>query len=556
MFYILCLLSYSFLAVPVIDIEDKYLICDNQAIEIDAGNEGALYEWKDLSDNSIMGTSRVIEVKQAGSYRLSVKMGSESAFKNFYVVESFTPVINIDSKTYSICVGSTITFDAGNEGASFLWVNNNSGDTISQTQFATISFKGIYTVVATTPCGTSLKSLAVEEIGYPDLKQVPSVGYLCEGGTSTIDAKNFDSKAAWVSTITGDTIATTKSATFTEIGDYKLILYNQCDTVSKIVQIVPRGFPILTLEAEKYICDNGTVLLDAGNEGAEYEWVNVQTKAVISNAQIVEVDKVGKYSLKTIDPCGVVFDTVEVFKSQVPVLDLEDQYVICGDAAETISVNLFGVEYEWKNNDEVISTEETFTPNLPGEYMLAVTNGCGSDTKSFTVIESFVPENFIEDEFNVVSLDGSYTLDAGNEGADFVWIEVSTGNVLSENQILEVKKSGEYILKVTTLCGGFNKLFTINLITGLESENNIQNHYTIFPNPASQFLRIKFPKDKREQTTISLSDLSGKILFEITNKEVVEKTDFITVDLPTVPQGVYILKIEGKEAFLTKLVVN
>lgn len=556
MFYILCLLSFSFLAAPVIDIEDKYLICDNNSIVIDAGNEGALYEWRDLADNAIMGTSRTLEVKQAGSYRLTVTMGSESAFKNFYVVESFTPVINIDSKTYAICVGSTITFDAGNEGASFLWVNNNSGDTISQTQFATISFKGIYTVVATTPCGTSLKSVVVEEIGYPDLKQVPSIGYLCEGGTSTIDAKNFDSKAAWVSTISGDTIATTKSATFTKIGDYQLILYNQCDTVSKIVQIVPRKFPILTLEAEKYICDNGTVMLDAGNEGAEYEWVNVQTKAVISNAQIVEVDKVGKYSLKTIDPCGVVFDTVEVFKSQVPVLDLKDQYVICGDAAETIFPNLFGMDYEWKNNDEVISTEESFTPNSPGDYTLTVTNGCGSDNESFTVIKSFVPENLIKDEFNVVSLNGSHTLDAGNEGANFVWIEVSTGTILSENQTLEVKKSGEYILNVTTLCGGFDKLFNINLITGLGNENKIQNHYTIFPNPASQFLNIKFHKDKREQTTISLSDLSGKILFKVINNEVVEKTNFISFDLAKVPQGVYILKIEGKEAFRTKLVVN
>src|SRR5690606_4887848 len=113
---------------------------------------------------------------------------------------------------------------------------------------------------------------------------------------------------AWVELATGDTLATTKRMTFGNLGDYELILYNQCDTVSKIVTIAPREVPMLELGDERFICGNETLELDAGNAGASYEWVNVETKAVISNSQKLVVDKSGLFTVKVIDACGVVSD--------------------------------------------------------------------------------------------------------------------------------------------------------------------------------------------------------------------------------------------------------
>ena len=546
------------IAAPQIDLEDQYFICDGQSFILDGGNAvaGVTYEWKDLSDNTTIATSRKFEVKQPGVYRLTVTIGSESAAKDFIVDESFTPSIEIDSKPYLLCMGNTLTFDAGNEGATFLWINDNSGDTISRNQTATIAYKGKYTIIATTPCGMSMKKIVVDEIAYPDLNIVPSVGYLCEGGSSTVDAKNYDSKAVWIDTITGDTLAQTKSITLEATGGYKLILYNQCDTVSKIVSIVPREFPVINLEDEMYICNAEPIFLDAGNEGAEYEWINVETKAVVSNAQILEVNKVGKYSIKVIDPCGVAFDTVAVSKAEAPTLYLNSQYSICGEHAEEISPNLPGVDYEWKENNTTISTASTFTPPNPGNYSLTATNGCGSDSKNFTVVEGFIPEILIPDELTVHVLGGSYILDAGNEGAEFAWIEVATGEILSDSQTLEVTKSGEYILSVHTICGGYDKPFSINLITGVNDKDEAQNAYKVYPNPGSQAIQIKFLSDNREKASIFLSSLTGNIVLEPIELDLSTSREPISIDVSEIPAGIYILTIKGKGTYHTKLVIN
>src|SRR5690606_28079267 len=143
---------------PIIDLEEKYLICDNQPVLLDAGNEGmgATYEWENLNTNKVLSSARQFDVSHAGNYRLTVTIGGESASKDFVVIESFMPKSQIETKTYTLCVGSVITLDAGNPGADFIWINDNSGDTISESQTATIAFKGKYSVAVITPCGRSV----------------------------------------------------------------------------------------------------------------------------------------------------------------------------------------------------------------------------------------------------------------------------------------------------------------------------------------------------------------------------------------------------------------
>src|SRR5690606_33474355 len=104
---------------------------------LDAGNQGpgAAYTWEHLSTNKVVSTERNFEVTNAGNYKLTVTVGSESATKSFVVAESFTPDVQI-AKSHTLCVGTVVALDAGNAGAKFLWINENSGDTISEAQTA------------------------------------------------------------------------------------------------------------------------------------------------------------------------------------------------------------------------------------------------------------------------------------------------------------------------------------------------------------------------------------------------------------------------------------
>lgn len=542
---------------PVIELEENYVICDNQSLVLDAGNEGsgATYKWENISTNKVLSSARQFEISQSGNYRLTVIIESESASQDFVVIESFTPTTVIETKTYTLCVGSVITLDAGNAGADFLWVNDNSGDTISESQTATIAFKGKYSVAVITPCGRSVSGFLVDEIEYPDLKVVPAIGYLCAGDSVTIDAKNFDSRAAWMDLTSGDTLATTKRMTFGKLGEYELILYNQCDTVSQIVTIAPREFPELELGDERFICGNESLELDAGNAGANYEWVNVETKAVISNSQKIVVDKSGLFSVKVIDACGVISDTVKVSKTKAPEISLNSQYLICDGIADQINLNLFDVDFEWSRDGEVLSQESTFVPDEAGQYSLAVSNGCGTANHDFSVVESFLPKITIPSEFNVIALDGSVVLDAENEGASYKWIEVNSGKIIAETQTIEVTRSGDYILGVTTPCGGEEKVITVSLITGLPEENS-REAYTISPNPAFASLSVKTNTKTRDRIIVTLHDITGNNAAEFSIQPGGRGNEAYNIDVSNLPRGVYIINISGEPAYRRKLILQ
>lgn len=540
---------------PIIDLENNYLICDKQPLMLDAGNveEGVVYKWENLTTNKVVATTRRFEVSDPGHYRLTVAIDTETATKDFVVTESFTPQITIQAKTYSLCVGSVITFDAGNAGANFVWLNDNSGDTISKSQTATIAFKGKYTVAAITPCGTSVGSFIVDEITYPDLKEVPAVGYLCTGDSVTIDAKNFDSRAVWIEMETGDTIATTKRITLGKTGDYKLTLYNQCDTVSKVVEIAPREFPVIDLDDEMFICGEDPIELDAGNVGASYEWVNVDTKAVISNAQSIIVDNNGLFSVKVIDPCGVVFDTVKVSKAESPKISLRSQYLICDGVADEITMNLFNVDFEWSRNGEVVSTDPVFKPSQVGDYTITVSNKCGIASHHFSVVESFVPEISIPSQLNLLAFDGAVILDAGNEGATYKWLDIGSGTIIAETRTVEITQSGDYLLGVNTVCGGKEKAFSVNLITGISEEGSAS--YLVTPNPALSNIFIQNREGKYERLSVTLSDISGKNVYS-TKLFGIKENEPYSIDVSGFPKGIYILNISGERTYRTKIILQ
>lgn len=543
-------------AAPVIELEDSYLICDNQPLVLDAGNQGpgAAYTWEHLSTNKVVSTERYFEVTNAGNYKLTVTVGSESATKSFVVAESFTPDVQI-AKSHTLCVGTVVTLDVGNPGAKFLWINENSGDTISEAQTATIAFKGKYTVAAITPCGTSVSAFIVDETEYPDLGEVPATGYLCAGESVTIDAKNFDARAVWIDTETGDTLATTKRITLEKLGDYEVILYNQCDTVSKIVSIVPRESPEIGLADEMFICGDEAIELDAGISGAAYEWVNIDTKAVVSNARSIMVDKNGRYSIKVIDACGVAFDTVKVSKTKSPDFTLKNQYLICDGVAEAIGLNLFDVNFEWTQDGEILSTESEFTPPAAGAYSVSVSNGCGSSTQNFSVTESFTPEITIPTEVNMMALEGAVVLDAENEGASYRWIDVALGTVIGETQTMAITRSGQYILGVTTACGSVEKAIVVNLITGINKESQ-EAVFSVAPNPASTSLTIRKNQKVQEELSINLYDITGKTIVRFADPQGFKTDDTYTIDVSGFPRGVYILNITGEETYRTKLLLQ
>ena len=148
----------------------------------------------------------------------------------------------------------------------------------------------------------------------------------------------------------------------------------------------------------------------------------------------------------------------------------------------------------------------------------------------------------------------------GDLPADFT---LSDGRsfVLSKNPfILEVRptKSTTYFLKeVKNSCGLGNVSGSakVTILDPLAGEESLENTIKVFPNPASQQLFVEFLSVKGSNTSISLSDLTGKILQQKNIETVGKHQD--RFDIKHYPTGSYFLKFNiDKQVFVKKIIIN
>jgi hypothetical protein len=152
---------------------DSLCVGDTGLYFIDAP-VGVECEW--LVDGVIQATSICeLEVLWANSGNYSIVMifnypnGSSSVMDTLEVFIDFYPDVNLGNDT-TIYQGQSLTLDAGNPGAAFLW---NTGET---TQTISVTGPGIYSVDVTTGCGIDYDEIevtvfvSVEEAGHLPLK--------------------------------------------------------------------------------------------------------------------------------------------------------------------------------------------------------------------------------------------------------------------------------------------------------------------------------------------------------------------------------------------------
>jgi hypothetical protein len=101
---------------------------------------------------------------------------------------------------------------------------------------------------------------------------------------------------------------------------------------------------------------------------------------------------------------------------------------------------------------------------------------------------------------------------------------------------------------------GSSANYTFNIIVALntgmvERENPL---FTVYPNPANEYLVIRFPNKTMEDHTLFLYDLQGKLirLYENIN------TESFAFGLESIEAGVYLLKLEGRRVYRKRVVVK
>jgi hypothetical protein len=186
-------------------------------------------------------------------------------------------------------------------------------------------------------------------------------------------------------------------------GWYWVEVSNRCGTVRDSFEVILYDDPVRVLPEDTSFCVGETMTLDAGNEGAEYEWNTGETTKAIS------LDKAGTYVVKVENFCSHPEFTVEVQNDSLLQPNLGQDTMLDKPFKLTLDPGVTGRTYVWSTGE----VTETIEVKDWGEYSVAVTNACGTFADSITVSGTVGIINFGKNSWKVYP----------NPSSDLIYIE-------------------------------------------------------------------------------------------------------------------------------------
>ncbi len=359
---------------PVVNIANA-TICPGSCTILNAGNPGASYSWSNSA------TTQSITVCSGGTSHVTVT-DTNGCVNSDSAVVSIGSGLTVVLDDISICEGDSVTFDAGNQGASYQWSTGDSVQTITVGDSGTIY---VYVVDSNNCSGSDTATVT--------LLPLPSISTgndqsICEGESATLTATGSGS-FEWN---TGDTTASlivTPSADST----YSVTVTsgNGCKASDEVFVMVT-AFPIFDLGTDISICNGESATLTASG-GGTYNWSTSEMTASITVSPVSTTT----YSVTvTANATCSSADTVTVNVNTPPVANAGADVIICSDKSTTLTATGGGT-YLWNNGNANASI--TVSPAASQFYSVIVTsaNGC-TDSDSVFVEVNPLPEPGLDDE--------------------------------------------------------------------------------------------------------------------------------------------------------------
>lgn len=258
----------------------------------------------------------------------------------------------------------------------------------------------------------------------------------CEGESVLLEPSidlDSDYSYAWS---TGEN---TKSILVDQPGMYQLTVtdLNDNQTVTTEVEVELNSLPVINIKNQVVVEDENPII-DAYQKGASYLWSNGSTDSALQVAQS------GKYSLTVTssNSCSASKSFTAKLQSELFEIDLPEIIHMCGNQKINLEPNLSIDQdylFEWSDS----STQSSLIIDQPGEYEVKATDPDGFMKSASTNI--FYHANPIVDlgEDLILWEEETAILDAGNEGANFLW------NTGESSQSIEVDSGGIYSVEVS-----------------------------------------------------------------------------------------------------------
>lgn len=301
-----------------------------------------------------------------------------------------SPVISLGADT-SLCAGQSLLLDAGTGFTSYAWSTGaaSAGITVNQ--------PAMYTILATAANGCrSADTLQLLPAKPLPVFSLGSDATLCSGEQLQLQFNLPQATYQWQNGSSSNTF------TITQPGLYSLQVTQQgCSTRDSIL-IAYKPAPVVQLGKDSLLCEGQSLLLDAGNAGATYQWEDGTTTQQTLRTQT------GIYYVRvSLDGC-VATDTIQLYFDPIPSFRLGKDTSICIGQPFTLTPLLnTTARYLWQDG----STGPSMQVSREGTYTLTASNHCGQYTDALEVTEglcrlimpnTFTPNNDgINDIFRV-----------------------------------------------------------------------------------------------------------------------------------------------------------
>lgn len=443
--------SHTVYPSPLVNLGNQISTCGS-SYTLDAGNTGSYYYWYPGNQ-----TTQQVTAVNSGSYAVVVTNTNSCVGTGSVQVSLNAQVVPHLGNDTTVC--GSLMLNAGYPGASFLW--NNSAST--QTLLAGSS--GSYAVSVTDQNGcmgsdTILLNVlppAIVNLG-PDLNLcLPKYGYnlspttnassfvwntgshsgqaivhtsgtyWMEGtaangcktrdsinlqflptpqvnlgpdrsacGSLVLDAQNSQATCLWNNATNGSQITIFETGTYWVNATNTITGCSQQDSVELII------FPAVQifLGNDTSVCDQDPFVLNAANPGATYAWWSGQTTATL------EVQSSGLYGVVVTAAGGCTgSDYINVQLRSSPTIDLGNTTrYLCGSSSVSVTLDTGG-EILWTDKQDTLSASNTLVTNKPGRYYVNVwKDGCrASDSLLVLATNQTIVAQFLASTIDTVN---------------------------------------------------------------------------------------------------------------------------------------------------------
>lgn len=430
---------------PVVNVSGNSVVCSNGVVTL-TGTSGGTSQWY-MNGSPIVGAnSPTYQTSQAGVYNMTktnTNGCTDSAATGITVTVVQAPVVALGAD--STQCGGSITLDAQNAGATYLWIDSTTAQTL------TVSTSGMYSVTVTDANNcVSSDTINVTIHALP----TPSIG----NDTTVCGSITLDGGSGYTSYMWCDG-STTQTTTMMASGTCAVTVTdsNGCSGSDTITFIVNPN-PTVSLGPDVTAC--GSALLDAGAGFTSYVWCNATT------GQTNLITSSGTCYVTVVDPNGCSgSDTINITINNAapPTAQISDNTLCFDDGNAVLTAIPTGGTF---TGPGVSGT--SFDPSTAGNgthnivYTYTDVNGCSaSDTITVTVSACVgITEHSATQNISIYPNPntGSFTLTL-NDNSQVVNVFDATGKLIFS----ETLRSGTHTIDGSNWAAG---VYTVQAVSG------------------------------------------------------------------------------------------